>query len=259
MCGRYTLKTGRKKIAETFEVDDLPELSPRYNLGPTQDGLVLRTGDAPGTRTAALLRWGLIPSWMKDGARAPLLINARSETVASKPAFRDALKRRRCLVVADGFYEWSRRGALKQPFYLTINRGEPFAMAGLWERWQPPDAGPDQTLESFTIITTAANEVLAPFHDRMPVILDPEFYEDWLNPLLVDTHALQPLFKPYAATRMFARAVSPRVNNVRHDDAACLDPLPDPTVPGRQSPGSDPRASAGARSTEGQLDLDFGA
>jgi putative SOS response-associated peptidase YedK len=257
MCGRYTLKSGRKKLVEQFAFDDLPEFQPRFNLGPTQDGLVVRTGDRPGTRTAAWLRWGLVPSWTKPGAHSPpLLINARGETVAEKPAFRDAFKRRRCLVLADGFYEWSRLGAVKQPYHLTVNRGEPFAMAGLWERWQPPDAGPDERLETYTIITTAANEVLAPLHDRMPVILDPDFFDDWLNPLVTDPHALQPLLKPYPAVHMFARAVSSRVNNIKHDDAACLAP---PAEPGASDAtgGARGRATPPATTPNAQLELGF--
>jgi len=258
MCGRYTLKTARRKLAERFDLDDVPEFLPRFNLGPTQDGLVVRTGDAPGTRTAALLRWGLIPSWMKEGTTAPpLLINARSETVATKPAFREALKRRRCLVIADGFFEWARHGTAKQPFYLTINRGEPFAMAGLWERWSRPAASgesPTARLESYTILTTSANEVLAPMHDRMPVILEPEFYDDWLNPLLTDPEVLQPLFKPYPAVRMFARAVSSRVNNIRNDDPACLEPAT--TLAPHAGSGSSPPDAPAA--TSGQLDLGLG-
>lgn len=253
MCGRYTLKTGRKKLAEQFHLDELPELSPRYNLGPTQDGLVVRTGDAPGTRTAAFLRWGLIPAWSKAGVSAPLLINVRGETAVSRPAFREAMKRRRCLVIADGFFEWSRHGTLKQPYYLTVHRGEPFAMAGVWERWRPP--GSEEPVETYAILTTTANEVLAPLHDRMPVILPEEFHEDWLNPMLTDGHALQPLLKPYPAVHMFARAVNPRVNNIRNDDPTCLDSIPESH--GTDSAARAPGSPAGSPSN-GQLDLDFG-
>lgn len=224
MCGRYTLKTHRKKIQERFDVDAVPDLAPRYNLGPTQDGLVVRPGDAPATRTAAMLRWGLIPAWTKERSSLPLLINARSETVASKGAFRDAFKRRRCLVVADGFFEWSRKGATKQPFYFTVDQGEPFAMAGLWERWHPPGAPEDDAIESYAIMTTAANEVLEPHHDRMPVILDASLYEDWLNPLVTDTEVLQRVLVPFPALRMLSRAVNPRVNNIKFDDPECLEP-----------------------------------
>lgn len=250
MCGRYTLKTGRKKLAEQFQLDELPDFPPRFNLGPTQDGLVVRPGDKPDTRTAAWLRWGLIPGWMKEGARAPLLINARSETVASKPAYRDALKRRRCLVLADGFFEWARHGAIKQPYYLTLNRGEPFAMAGLWERWRPPDGAAEDVVETFAIITTQANEVLAPIHDRMPVILEPEFHDDWINPLVTDADVLQPLLKPYPGAHMVMRAVNARVNNIRNDDPECLNP---PEPEGSRAPASAQQAAAGD-----QLGFGFG-
>ncbi|MBE2215273.1 MAG: SOS response-associated peptidase [Opitutaceae bacterium] len=250
MCGRYTLKTHRKKIQERMGVDELPDLVPRYNLGPTQDGLVVRTGDSPGTRTAAMLRWGLIPAWTKDKASLPLLINARAETVASKGAFRDSFKRRRCLVVADGFYEWSRRGALRQPFHFTVDHGEPFAMAGLWDSWHPPGASPGETLDTFAIVTTTANEILAPHHDRMPVILEPNLYDDWLNPLLTDTGALERVLVPFPAIRMLARAVSARVNSIKFDDAACLEP-PESEATARARP---PRPATSGD----QLDLGLG-
>jgi len=224
MCGRYTLKTHRRKIQERFNADELPDLVPRFNLGPTQDGLVVRTGDSPARRTAALLRWGLIPAWTKDKSSLPLLINARAETLAAKNAFRDSFKRRRCLVVADGFYEWSRRGALKQPYYFTVDHGEPFAMAGLWDAWHPPGAPAGERLETFAIITTTANEILEPLHDRMPVILEPNLYEDWLNPMLTDTGALERVLVPFPAMRMLARVVNMRVNSIKHDDPACLEP-----------------------------------
>jgi len=243
MCGRYTLKTDRSKIEERFGLEDVPAFEPRYNLGPTQDGLVVRPGGTPGTRTAALLRWGLIPSWVKDTTSLPLLINARSETVATKPAFRDAFKRRRCLVVADGFYEWSRKGGPKMPFRFTIGDEEPFGMAGLWEKWTPPDDPNGEPLETFTILTTSANDTLAPYHDRMPVILSPDLFDDWLNPLLNEPEALQRMLAPFPSLHMTAHAVSPRVNNIKNDDPACLDP---PETPSEDEPA------------QGQLGLDLG-
>ncbi len=249
MCGRYTLKTHRRKIQERFDVDDVPELHPRYNLGPTQDGLVVRPGDAPATRTAALLRWGLIPSWTKEKSSLPLLINARAETLASKGAFRESFKRRRCLVVADGFFEWSRRGPQKQPYYFTVDQGEPFAMAGLWDSWHPPGAPASEAIETFVIVTTAANEILAPHHDRMPVIVEPLLYEDWLNPLLSDTGALARVLVPFPAMRMLGRAVNARVNNIKFDDPACLEP------PTAEEPAEKPRAGANLGD---QLDLGLG-
>ncbi|RME66935.1 MAG: SOS response-associated peptidase [Verrucomicrobia bacterium] len=247
MCGRYTLKTDPGRIEKHFGLDHLPPLKPRYNLAPTQEGLVIRPGDHPGTRTAALLRWGLIPHWARDTASLPLLINARSETAATRPAFRDALRHRRCLVPADGFYEWARRDGTKRPFRFVIGDDELFAMAGLWDRWHPPGAPPDQAIETFTILTTAANEVLAPYHDRMPVILAPDFYDDWLNPMLTAPDAIERLLKPCPATHMAAHAVSPRVNDVHNDDPACLDPSDTPEAP--RPPDQAP---------SGQLDLDLG-
>lgn len=229
MCGRYTLKTNRSRIEERFDLEDLPEFEPRYNLAPTQDGLVIRPGESPGTRTAAWLRWGLIPSWTKARGSGPLLINARSETAARKPAFRDAFRKRRCLVVADGFYEWPRAGNVRTPQHFTVHHGEPFAMAGLWERWQPPGAGEDEVMVTFTILTTSANDLVAAHHERMPVILGTEFYDDWLNPLLQDADALQRLLQPYPAIEMLARAVGARVNNIKFDDPACLLP-PEPAA-----------------------------
>lgn len=262
MCGRYTLKTSRNKLAGQFELDELPDFTPRYNLGPTQDGLVVRTGDAPGTRTAAFLRWGLVPSWTKEGDRPPLLINLRSESVGKRPAFRDTLKRRRCLVLADGFFEWTHAGRIRQPHYLTVNGGEPFAMAGLWERWRPPGASRGEWLESFTILTTSANELVSPLHDRMPVILEPEFYEDWLNPALTDPESLLTLLRPYPSVRMFARAVSSRVNNIRNDDPACLDPPEAGEDAARAAPppapDREPRERPDHPTTSGQLDFDLG-
>jgi putative SOS response-associated peptidase YedK len=250
MCGRYTLRTDRSKIEKQFGLDELPEFAPRYNLAPTQDGLVVKAGGSPGTRTAAWLRWGLIPSWTKDSSTTHGWINARSETAASKPSFRDSFKKRRCLVVADGFYEWNRAGNLKKPFHFTVNHGAPFAMAGLWERWHPPGSDANDVVETFTILTTTANDVLAQHHDRMPVILDSEFYDDWLNPLLVDAESLQRLLHPYASRHMLARAVNPRVNNIHFDDPQCLE---SPPLPGaKETPDKEPSSSA----RQGQLDFD---
>lgn len=254
MCGRYTIKTDRRLIEERFGLDELPAFAPRYNVAPTQDGLVVRPGDGPGKRVAAWLRWGLIPSWSKSASAQPLLINARSETAAAKPVFRDAMRHRRCLVVADGFYEWARDGIhARQPFHFTVDHGTPFAMAGLWDRWHPPGAPREEVVESFTILTTGANDVLAPYHDRMPVILDAAFHNDWLNPLLTDSGAVQRLLLPFPALRMVARAVNPRVNSNRFDDPSCLDPpVAGPATTASTSP-------APAHGQKGQLDLDLTA
>lgn len=228
MCGRYTLKTDRRRLAECFELDEVPEYRPRYNLAPTQHGLVVRAGARPGTRAAAWIRWGLIPGWINARTGSPLLINARAETLATKPAFRNALHYRRCLVIADGFYGWSRHGTARLPHYITVARGEPFAMAGLWEGPRSTDAQGDDAAEGFAVITTAANGVLAPLFPRMPAILEPDVYEDWLNPLVTDTALLLPLLQPYPSVRTLYRTVSTRVNHVEHDDPECLR---SPTLP----------------------------
>lgn len=249
MCGRYTLKTNRSKIEQQFDVDDLQDFQPRYNIAPTQDCLIVRSGNPSGDRSAAWLHWGLIPSWTKDSSQSHGWINARSETAASKPSFRSAFKSRRCLVVADGFYEWNRMGSAKMPYHFTVNHSSPFAMAGLWERWQPPGTDEDGIMETFTILTTTANETLAQHHDRMPVIIDPEFYDDWLNPFLVDAESVKRLIHPYPSRHMLARAVNPRVNNIHFDGPECLEPPPD-TIGKRRSEKSETTSS-------GEEQLDF--
>jgi putative SOS response-associated peptidase YedK len=250
MCGRYTIKTPRRRLEEHFGLGELPDFEPRYNLAPSQDGLVVLAGEHAGARRAALMRWGLIPSWTRHPAESPLLFNARGETAATKPAFRDSLRRRRCLVVADGFYEWPRAaGPHKHPVYFTVDHGAPFAMAGLWDRWTPPAGASDgagEPLETFAVLTTTANDVLAPHHDRMPVILDPKFYDDWLNPFLTQPETVERLLGPFPAMRMLARAVGSRVNSIKFDDPACLEP-PEP-----------PGASAPRPNASGQLDLGLG-
>lgn len=244
MCGRYTLKTDRSKIEEHFGLENVPAFEPRFNLAPTQDGLVVRPGKEPGTRTAAMLRWGLIPSWAKERANLPLMINARCESAASRPAFRDAFKRRRCIIVTDGFYEWSKHGTKKMPYRFTVGDEELFGMAGLWDRWCPPGTDADETLETFTVITTVANDVLAPYHDRMPVILPRELYDDWMNPLLSDRETLQRMLMPFSSMHMAAHAVSPKVNNIKNDDPTCLEPPP--------------AEDESADREQGQLGLDLG-
>jgi len=252
MCGRYTLRTDRSQIEKRFGLEDLPPFQPRYNLGPTQDGLVIRPAAEPDRRTAAWLRWGLIPFWTKPGSPGPLLINARSETAASKPAFRDAFRKRRCLVVADGFYEWTRDSVQRTPHHFTVRHGEPFAMAGIWERWHPAgDKNAEEVLESFAILTTAANEVVAPHHDRMPVILDPALYEDWINPLVHEVDVLKRMLRSFPAIDMLARQVSTRVNRIANDDPACLE---SPTADTNPDVGGEEQARPGQLG----LDLDSG-
>jgi len=236
MCGRFTLTTPAAVWAALFELDSVPELGPRYNIAPTQPVAAVRSTARPQTDTAgpdeteagtgsghecAQLRWGLVPHWTRDpDLKGRALINARSETVAEKPSFRDSFRFRRCLVVADGFYEWQPAGARKQPFWIRLDTGAPFAFAGLWDRW----VGKDETLESCTLLTTEANEGLRPLHDRMPVILDPHDYEAWIDP---DTPhwELESLLVPYPSEAMTFHPVSTHVNHVGHDDPACIAPL----------------------------------
>jgi len=220
MCGRFTLRTSPAVLAEIFEVLRMPDFEPRYNIAPTQQVVAVRQNPALKHREAALLRWGLVPSWADDPSIGNRLINARADTVATKPSFRSAFKSRRCLVLADGFYEWQKIGSRKQPYLITLRNGAPFAFAGLWESWkkaEPP-------LESCTLITTDANAVLEPIHDRMPVILPEEHYDAWLNPA-TPAAELQELLKPYPASEMQSQPVSTLVNNPRNDSPECVRPL----------------------------------
>jgi putative SOS response-associated peptidase YedK len=210
-------------LAEQFELSEVPDLEPRYNIAPTQDVAVVRQEGS--TRALALLRWGLVPSWSKDPTIGARMINARAETAAEKPAFRAAFKQRRCLVLADGFYEWqsSGQGRQKQPFYIHMKDGKPFALAGLWERWQGDEGG--STLETCTILTTEPNELVRPIHNRMPVILAPADYGQWLDPAMQQAGPLQAMLQPYPAAALDAYPVSRAVNNARHDSPECVAPL----------------------------------
>ncbi len=220
MCGRYTLKTPSRRIAEAFDLPEIPDREPRFNIAPTQLVLIVRNEE--GDRVARMVRWGLIPFWAKDPSIGNKLINARSETVAEKPAFRQAFQKRRCLVIADGFYEWEKVRKIKQPRYYQVGDGGPFAFAGLWERW---DKG-EEPLESCTILTTLANLPLARVYERMPVILPPEVYDIWLGE---DTSArqLQRLLTAYSDSDITEDRVSSRVNSPKNDDAELIRPLPE--------------------------------
>lgn len=216
MCGRFLLTAPVDALRRLFGVADSPNFPARYNIAPTQDSAVIRL-DAEGGRELMLMRFGLIPSWAKDQSIAASLINARSDGVAAKPSFRQAFKQRRCLVPADGFYEWKPGPAKgpKQPYLIARADRATFAFAGLWERWQ----GDGQTIHSFSIITTDANKALAPIHHRMPVILDPKDYATWLDP---QNAAPQNLLQPAPDELMQAIPVSTRVNAVRNDDPDCI-------------------------------------
>lgn len=218
MCGRFTLWTTPADMVEIFQLLRLPELSPRYNIAPTQPVAVVRQTES--ARELSLMRWGLIPSWAKEAAIGSRMINARAETVAAKPSFRAAFKRRRCLIPADGFYEWQKTGGrTKQPFYIGMKDEQPFAFAGLWENWTSADGS---EIESCTVITTAVNDLLRELHDRMPVILNEDDYTRWLDPTPNSADDLQSLLHPFPAERMQFYAVGTIVNSPRNDVHQCI-------------------------------------
>jgi len=218
MCGRFALTTPVDGLRRLFGFDRIPNLPARYNIAPTQAVLAVRAeGEA---RDCFMARWGLIPSWAKDASIGAKMINARSETVREKPSFRTAFRRRRCLIPADAFYEWKTIAGAKQPYRIAFEDGEVLAFAGLWERWQGAD-GSD--VESCSIVTTDANEILQPLHHRMPVILDPGSFGSWLGG--AEDEAASHMF-PYAGERRLTyHPVDRRLNNVRNDDAALADPV----------------------------------
>jgi len=222
MCGRFTLFEPDKVIAKEFGVSAFAPRSPRYNIAPSQPITAVRATLTGSGREIALLRWGLIPSWSKDPAIGNRLINARAETARGKPSFRNAFRRHRCLIPANGFYEWQRQERGKQPYFVRMRNERLFAFAGLWDRWESPDEG---VIETCTILTTAANTVLAPIHDRMPVILPQGDYDRWLDPALLNTDSLAPLLVPFPPEDMLAFPVSPRVNAPTIDDERCIAPL----------------------------------
>ncbi len=221
MCGRFTLAATPDELQQAFPWLTLPQaddaLPPRYNIAPSQPiPVVANTGEDK----LDYFVWGLIPFWAKDPKIGNRLINARGETLAEKPSFKAAYKYRRCLVLADGFYEWETE--TRRPYYARMTSGDPFAFAAIWERWQSPDGS---EILSSAIITTAPNEVIAPVHSRMPVILSPEDYDRWLTPGDVSSEKLDPLLKPYPSEAMEIYPVSTVVNNPRNDHAACIRPL----------------------------------
>lgn len=200
MCGRFTLRTPMSVLMRDleFELATPVEFLPRYNICPTQNVVVIVKRGSQ--RQLDYMKWGLIPSWAKEAKIASSLLNARSETVATKPSFRSAFKSRRCLIPADGYYEWRREGKAKQPYLFEVDGGRPFAIAGLWETWRGP-TGDDAPLHTCTILTTEANDLAREIHDRMPVIVHPADYDTWLDPA-TSPALLQPLLRPYEAESM---------------------------------------------------------
>lgn len=213
MCGRFTLHTSSSELVRVFVLIKPPnDIAPRWNIAPTQQILAVRQSD--DGREPVLLRWGLIPSWAKDAKIGNSLINARAETIAEKPSFRAAFKRRRCLIVADGFYEWSKFEKVKIPYLITMRNQSTFAFAGLWEQWKDTTG---EWIESTTIITTNPNSLMASIHDRMPVILPNERYDEWLDVANHDVEQLQKLLIPYPPEEMEAKKVSSVINNARNE------------------------------------------
>lgn len=227
MCGRFTLAQSGEAIARTFHLTSPPTVEPRYNIAPTQPVPVIVADPEDGQAHQFTYRyWGLIPSWSKDPTMGARMINARSETVTEKPSFRTAFQRRRCLVVADGFYEWQGTGKAKQPYFFYLGAAAetrpPFGFAGLWEHWESPEG---DWIDSCTILTTTANDVLSPVHDRMPVILAEPAYDLWLDPAVQQSAELRSLLQPYPPETMSSYPVHPRVNHSKNEGSDCIQPL----------------------------------
>ncbi len=223
MCGRYTQTCSGEAIAQTFELQHIPDLQPRYNIAPTQAVSAIAQNEE--SRAYRIFQWGLVPSWSKDPSIGSRMINARSETAAEKPSFRAPFKRRRCLIIADGFYEWQRsanaQSGPKQPYYIQLKTRSLFGFAGLWDAWE---SGDGSYLETCTILTTEPNDLMQPIHNRMPVIVHPEDYDLWLDPSLQEGDRLQSLLRPYETDAMQLYPVSKTVNSPRNETPACIEP-----------------------------------
>lgn len=219
MCGRFTLTVNIDTVAKAFGVAPTLDSSARFNIAPMQEVVSILREDADNTAHLEWLQWGLVPTWAKDESIGSKMINARAETLAEKPSFKRLLRNRRCLVVADGFYEWKKEGTAKTPMFITLKDGAPFAFAGLWDLWRSSDG---REIRSCTLITTQPNELVATIHDRMPVILPTDAQHMWLDADLHEDQALLPLLAPYPANEMTARAVSRLVNNPKNEGAALI-------------------------------------
>jgi putative SOS response-associated peptidase YedK len=220
MCGRYTLTSAPEAIRALFRYQEQPNFPPRYNIAPTQPIAIVRLNE--GKRQLALVRWGLLPSWVKDPKTFTLLINARGESVCDKPAFRNAMKRRRCLIPADGFYEWQAVAGRKRPFYVRAKAGTPLAFAGLWETWMGPNG---EEMETAAIVTTRANRTLAAIHERMPVVVPPDAFDLWLDCAKVDAKTAEALIQPAPDSLLEAYEISTAVNRTANDNAKLVEPL----------------------------------
>jgi len=215
VCGRFAFYSPHESIVRLFGVNESPEVAPHYNIAPTQYVASVRTGQDQ-SRRLSMLYWGLVPYWAGEKSIGARMINARAETLDDKPAFRNAYRARRCLVLADGYFEWQRSARVKQPYFIHLASGEPFGMAGLWEFWRDPKNG--EALESCTIVTTTPAASIAHLHDRMPVILPPSAHAEWLDPRNQDTQRLARLLAPLPSNELASHAVSHRVNSARNDE-----------------------------------------
>jgi putative SOS response-associated peptidase YedK len=248
MCGRYAIITAPEAIRRLFGYHERPNFPARYNVAPTQPIPIVRLES--GTRHFALVRWGLLPSWVKDPKTFTLLINARGENVLEKPAFRAAMQRRRCLIPADGFYEWKRTGDAKQPYYVRLRSGAPFAFAGLWETWTGPNG---EEMETAAIVTTEANGAVSDIHDRMPVMLTPDAFDLWLDCARMDARTAAAAIAPLRDDAIEAYPVSSAVNRVANDNPDLIAPgLAEPPAP---KPARRAAAKARASEDEGQGSL----
>jgi putative SOS response-associated peptidase YedK len=240
MCGRYTLISAPEAVRALFRYPEQPNFPPRYNIAPTQPIAVVRL--AEGRRQFALVRWGLLPSWVKDPRAFSLLFNARGESVLEKPAFRSAMRYRRCLIPFDGFYEWTQKGARKRPYYVRSRNGGPMAFAGLWESWTGPHG---EELETAAIVTTTANRQLASIHDRMPVIVSEDAFDFWLDCKNVDADTAAALIAPAREGLLEVYPVAEAVNRAANDAPALIEPVaegsPEPVIPETPEPAAKPK------------------
>jgi putative SOS response-associated peptidase YedK len=232
MCGRYTLTTPAETLRALFEVNEWVRMRARYNIAPMQEAPIVRRTKEGGDREAAMARWGLVPHWADDPSIGNRMINARGETASSKPAYRDSFRKRRCLVPADGFYEWQKTDDGKRPMLIRLEEPRPLAFAGLWSVWSPKEGGEDGRLETYTILTTNANRTLRGIHERMPVILDPDQFDAWLDPE-AETSDLEAMLRPYG-DGLSLQQVSTRVNSPKHDDPSLIEPVGEDGEPGEQ-------------------------
>ncbi|HTV35659.1 MAG TPA: SOS response-associated peptidase [Xanthobacteraceae bacterium] len=242
MCGRYVITSSPAAIRALFGYPEQPNFPARYNVAPTQPIAVVRLHE--GRRQFALMRWGLIPSWVKDPKTFSLLINARGESVIDKPAFRAAMRRRRCLIPADGFYEWKEIGGRKQPYFVHMRTGGPFAFAGLWETWTGPNG---EEMDTAAIVTTSANRTLSAIHDRMPVIVPPDAFDFWLDSAKVDAQTAAALIVPAREDLFEGYEISTAVNRVANDSPALIAPAPAPAADAARAGPAPAEANASPR------------